>query len=32
VIAVSIATMFLNRLEYDITRRKNASKRKVKAD
>ena len=26
VIAVSVATMFLNRLEYDITRRKNASK------
>ena len=28
VIAVSVATMFLNRLEYDITKRKNATKRK----
>lgn len=28
VIAVSVATMFLNRLEYDITKRKNAAKRK----
>jgi voltage-gated potassium channel len=27
VIAVSVATMFLNRLEYDITKRKNATKR-----
>ena len=28
VITVSVATMFLNRLEYDITKRKNATKRK----
>ena len=28
VIAVSVATMFLNRLEYDITKRKSATKRK----
>lgn len=28
VIAVSVATMFLNRLEYDITKRKNSAKRK----
>ena len=28
VIAVSVATIFLNRLEYDITKRKNAPKRK----